>query len=118
MPVTRIGFEGRSDVPAPEGQAIVRSKGSGREGEAMPELRQVRVLPTDGRWCMWTENGEMEWFAQETAAIQTAMRWAYKHRPAEAVLEEPGHCQRVLCCYADPPPFGDGHNGAAPLTSN
>lgn len=73
----------------------------------MTAPHQVRVLPTDGRWCMWTENGEMEWFAHEGVAIQTAMHWAYTHRPAEAVLEQPGHDPRVLAWYDDgdaPPP--------------
>jgi hypothetical protein len=68
----------------------------------MAEVRQVRVLPTDGRWCMWTENGQMEWFSDQVAAVQTAMLWAYTHRPAEAVLERPGEKLRVLCSYGSP----------------
>ena len=67
----------------------------------MPGIRQVRVLPTDGRWCMWTASGQMEWFADQSTAIRTATLWASAHRPAEAVLEEPGQPPRLLCSYGD-----------------
>jgi len=68
----------------------------------MPQLRQVRVLPTDGRWCTWTESGQIEWFSDQRAAVKTAMLWAQSHRPAQAILEEPGRPRQILCSYPEP----------------
>ena len=65
----------------------------------MLRFRQVRVLPADDRWCMWTEEGELQWFAEQFSAVQAARLWAYTHRPAEALLEIPGTPAELLSRY-------------------
>lgn len=63
----------------------------------------VYVVPSGGQWLCLLPHGIPEFHNTRHDALQSAILWAYTHRPAQAVTQRFG-APHVICRYA-----ADGH---------